>query len=100
MGEGREPEPQLVGGHPTRAGAVGKEVLLRLLDAVFHFFACAVKLLVERGAAKQPSAGRFVTTKRGLCPLSRISALPTTRRARLQFLRVRYSKCSKRRQGA
>ena len=31
----------------TRAGAIGKKVLLRLLDAVFHFSARAVKLLVE-----------------------------------------------------
>src|SRR5258705_9440141 len=52
MGESREPEPELVGGHPARAGAIGKEVLLRLLDAVFHFSAGAVKLLVERGNCK------------------------------------------------
>src|SRR5258708_23275077 len=52
MGESREPEPELVGGHPARAGAIGKKVLLRLLDAVFHFSAGAVKLLVERGNCK------------------------------------------------
>src|SRR4029077_2527169 len=106
MGEGRKPEPELVGGHPARAGALGKEVLLCLLDAIFHFSARAVKLLVECGGCKassgsptKPAAGRLVTTKRGLGPLARISALPTTRRARLQLLRVRYSKSSKRRQG-
>ena len=42
MSESREPEPELVGGHPARAGAISKEVLLRLLDAVFHFSAGAV----------------------------------------------------------
>ena len=52
MSESREPEPELVGGHPARAGAISKEVLLRLLDAIFHFSARAVKLLVERASCK------------------------------------------------
>src|SRR4030095_8414809 len=52
MSESREPKSELVGGHPARACAISKEVLLRLLDAVFHFSACAVKLLVERGSCK------------------------------------------------
>jgi hypothetical protein len=47
MGESREPQPELVGSHPARAGAIGKEILLGLLDAVFHFSARTVTFLVE-----------------------------------------------------
>jgi hypothetical protein len=37
------------GSHLARAGAIGKKVLLRVLDAVFDFSARAIKLLVESG---------------------------------------------------
>ena len=52
MGESREPKPELVGGHPACAGAIGKEVLLGLLDAVLHFSARTIKLLVECRSCK------------------------------------------------
>jgi hypothetical protein len=42
---------ELVGGHPARAGAIGKELLLSL-NAVFHFSVCVVKLLVKRAGCK------------------------------------------------
>src|SRR3977135_599441 len=54
MSESREPEPELVGGHPARAGAISKEILLCLLDAVFHFSSRAVKLFVEWASCKAP----------------------------------------------
>ena len=42
-----EPQPQLVGAHGVGRGAVGVEVELAFLDAVFHLAAGAVELLVE-----------------------------------------------------
>jgi CRP/FNR family transcriptional regulator, cyclic AMP receptor protein len=42
-----KPQPQLVGAHRRRRGAVGKEVELTLLDAVFHIVAGAVDLFVK-----------------------------------------------------
>ena len=42
-----EPQPQLVGAHGVGRGAVGVEVELAFLDAVFHLTAGAVELLVE-----------------------------------------------------
>src|SRR5690625_3112772 len=35
VGQGREPEAQLIGAHAAGGGAVGKEIELALLDAVF-----------------------------------------------------------------
>jgi hypothetical protein len=70
------------------AGAVGEEVELLFLDAVFHFSPSTVKLLVE-GSGGDFAAGQVVTTKRGLGPLSRCSALAMTRRLRRHVLRVR-----------
>ena len=45
------------------------------------------------------ASGRLVTMNRGLLPWGKISALPITRRARLQLLSVAYSNCTKLRQG-
>ena len=83
IGEGRKIQPQLVGAQHRRAGAVGKQVELALFDAIFHVAAGAIQLLVE------PLRPRLVTTKRGLGPCARCSALATTRRVRLQDVRVR-----------
>lgn len=55
MGDGAQPEPQLVARHPTGAGAVGEEVHLLLLDSVLHFPALAVEVFV-RGSGLE-SAG-------------------------------------------
>src|SRR5207253_10477048 len=89
------------------AGAIGKEIHLLLFDAIFHVPAGAIKLLVQSGRFEscylswiaQPSLGRLVTIKRGLSPLGKISALPITRRALVQLLRVEYSNSVKLRQG-
>jgi hypothetical protein len=48
MGEGRKPEPQLIGGHPVSARAVGEKVQLLFLDAVFHIPTGTVKVIVQR----------------------------------------------------
>jgi hypothetical protein len=47
IGHRREEQPQLVGPHRPGRGAVGEEIELALLDAVFHLAAGAVDLLVE-----------------------------------------------------
>jgi hypothetical protein len=47
IGHRGKPRAQLVGAHGGRRRAVGKEVGLTLLDAVFHVAAGAVDLLVE-----------------------------------------------------
>src|ERR1700722_4440421 len=97
MRKGREPEPQLVGSHPMGTGPIGKQIHLLLFDPVFHIPAGAVKVLVKCGSKRaawaalpQPSLGRLVTIKRGLSPLGNISALPITRHALVQLLRVEY----------
>ena len=51
VGERGEPEPQLVGAHGRRRGAVGEQVALAFLDPVLHLAAGAVELLVEEAAA-------------------------------------------------
>ena len=99
IGERREVQAQLVGAHRVRAGAVGEQVELPLLDAVLHVPARAVQLLVQPpGRRLAPRhGGHHETWVRP--PLARCSALPTTRRARVHDLRVRYSKSRKRRAG-
>ena len=52
VGEGGEPEPQLVGAHGGGRGAVGEQVALAFLDAVLHLAARAVELLVEEAAVR------------------------------------------------
>src|SRR5204863_4185560 len=47
IGHRGEPQTQLVGPHRRCRGAVGKQVELTFLDAVFHIAAGAVDLLVE-----------------------------------------------------
>src|SRR5690625_4523509 len=47
VGQGREPEAQLIGAHAAGGGAVGKEIELALLDAVFHVAARAIEALIE-----------------------------------------------------
>ena len=47
VGEGREPEPELVGAHGGGRRAIGEQVELLLLDAVFDLAAGAVDVLVE-----------------------------------------------------
>ena len=47
IGNGGEPQAQLVGAHRLGRGAVGIKIELALLDAVFHFAAGAIDLLVE-----------------------------------------------------
>src|ERR1700740_1479998 len=50
IGHRSEPQPQLVGTHRARRSAVGEEVELALLNAVFHVAAGAIELLVEMPA--------------------------------------------------
>src|SRR4029077_6894529 len=103
MGEGRKPEPELVGGHPARAGALGKEVLLCLLDAIFHFSARAVKLLVECGGCKalfgladEAFSGKVGNHKARIRPFGQdlgfahhpARAAPTLARARFKVLKA------------
>ncbi len=47
VGDGGEPEPQLVGAQGVGAGPVGEQVQLLLLDAVLHVATGAVQLFVE-----------------------------------------------------
>ena len=47
IGHRGKPQAQLVGAHRRRRGAVGEQIELTLLDAVFHIAAGAVDLLVE-----------------------------------------------------
>ena len=47
IGKGRKIQPQLVGAQRRRAGAVGEQVELALLDTIFHVAAGAIRLLVE-----------------------------------------------------
>jgi hypothetical protein len=47
IGEGGEPQPQLIGAHGRRRGAIGEQVGLAFLDPVLHVAAGAIDLLVE-----------------------------------------------------
>ena len=47
IGHRGEPQAQLVGAHRVGRGAIGIEIELAFLDAVFHLAAGAVELLVE-----------------------------------------------------
>ena len=47
IGAGRQGEPELVGPEGVGGGAIGKQVELLLLDAVFHLTAGTVSLLIE-----------------------------------------------------
>jgi hypothetical protein len=75
------------------AGAIGKQIQLLLFDAVFHVTPGAINFSYRAPASNraawtglpQPSLGRLVTTKRGLSPLGKISALPIIRRVLLQL---------------
>ena len=80
MGESREPEPELVGGHPARAGAIGKEVLLCLLDAVFPFLRAHSKasrrvrelqsgLRARRGSLQREAVSRSTASTRRSGPM-------------------------------
>ena len=51
IGEGREPQPELIGGHGGRRRAVGEEIELLLLDTVFHVAPRTVDPLVQPAAA-------------------------------------------------
>ena len=44
VGEGGKPQPQLIGAHGRRRGAVGKQVGLAFLDPVLHVATGAVDL--------------------------------------------------------
>ena len=99
VGEGREPQPELVGAHGGGGGATGEQVELLLLDPVLDLAAGAVDVLVEGAGVDLGRAGSEVTTKRGFEPLGRCSALATTRRSRLQLSSVRQAKSAKRRAG-
>jgi hypothetical protein len=48
VGEGGEPQAQLVDAEGVRREPVGEQLELRLLDAVLHLAASAVQLLVGR----------------------------------------------------
>src|SRR5580700_3654562 len=47
IGHRGEPQPQLIGAHRVGRGAVGIEIELAFLDAVFHLAAGAIEFLVE-----------------------------------------------------
>src|ERR1700741_2801606 len=96
ISHGREPEAELMGTHGGSRGAVGEQIELALLDPVLHLATGAVDHLVEvlRGTSYDLSE---VTTKRGLASPRVTSALPTTRRLRLQLSSVDHTKSLKRR---
>ena len=85
IGEGSHQEPELIGSEGVGGGAIGEQVELLFLDSVFHLAAGTVDLLIE-GLSGVGAADREVTTKRGLGPRDRTSALATTRRLRDQLL--------------
>ena len=87
VGHRGEPQPQLIGAHRRRRGAVGEQVDLAFLDAVLHLAAGAIDLLVEK-AAVGLGLLKEVTMKRGLASPCVHSALPMTRRRRDQLSRV------------
>lgn len=47
VGDGREPQSQLIRSHRGGAGAVGEEEQLLFFDSVFHFAAAAVFVFVD-----------------------------------------------------
>ena len=58
VGEGREPQPELVGAHGRCRRAIGEQVELLLLDPVLDFAAGAVDVLVETAASISAAAAR------------------------------------------
>ena len=62
IGEGREPQPELVGAHGGRRGAVGEQIELLLLDPVLHLAAGAVDVLVQ--GARVDRAGAAARSRR------------------------------------
>jgi hypothetical protein len=85
-GEVRLSQAELVGLHGCRRGAVGEQVELALLDPVLHLAAGAVDRFVQMPGLRLHVSE--VTTKRGLASPPVTSALPTTRRSRLQLPNV------------
>lgn len=47
VGDGREPEPELVGSEHVRTGTISEEEELLFFDAVLHLATGAVEILVE-----------------------------------------------------
>src|SRR6266478_6251420 len=93
IGHGGQPKPQLVGAHGAGGGSVGEQIELTFLDAIFHLAAGTIELLVERAGLM------LVGLQRGDDEARIGPALQTTRRCRLQLLRVLYWKSLKRRAG-
>src|SRR5262245_57225232 len=98
VGHRSKPQPQLICPHAGRRGAIRIEVELALLDAIFHVTARAVDFFVKILALHSDLFSE-VTTKRGLASPAVNSALPTTRRSRLQLSSVVHRKSLKQRAG-
>ena len=84
-------EAELVRSHRRRRDAVREQVQLLLLDPVLHLPPRAVQLLVQGPVPIRPRS-RLVISKRWLSPRTppgSHSALPATRRLRLQLASVR-----------
>src|SRR5271165_1878328 len=74
IGERGEPQPELVGAHRGRRGAIGEQVALAFFDPVLHVAAGARE---ERGAyGRQP---RSDVSGRGLAPSEPVYALERSR---------------------
>ena len=89
VGDGGKPQAQPVGAHRRGRCAIGIKIKLTLLDPIFHIAAGAIEFLVEIFGLAFTRVSE-VTTKRGLASPSVNSALPMTRRRRVQLRRVWY----------
>src|SRR5271169_4696729 len=87
IGHRGKPQAQLVCPHGGGRGAIGIKIELTLLDPVLHVAAGAVDLFVKIAGLHSARVSE-VTTKRGLASSFVYSAFATTRRWRLQLLRV------------
>ena len=99
IGHGGKPQSQPIGPHRRGRSAIGIKIKLTLLDPVFHIAAGAIEFLVADPLDLHSRRVSEVTTKRGLASPSVNSALPTTRRRRVQPRRVWYMKLLKHRAG-
>jgi hypothetical protein len=73
IGHRGAPQPELVGPHGGGRGAVGEQIELAFLNAVLHFAARAVELLIEVSGAGLLGFERSDTILRSSTEMNRLS---------------------------
>ena len=99
IGEGREPQPELVGAHGRRRRAIGEQVELLLLDPVLDLAAGAVDVLVQGARVDRARPAARSRRSAGWRPWADARPWRPRGASRLQLSSVRQAKSAKRRAG-